>query len=83
MDSVYSKFFTGNSRYNNLSRSGSLPLFNTRYEGGRLPSCLTYNDNNRDKPFASPEILKMQMRRDIAQEKKEKELRQKKILEQE
>ena len=61
MDSVYSKFFTGNSRYNNLSRSGSLPLFNTRYEGGRLPSCLTYNDYNRDKPFASPEILKMQM----------------------
>ena len=61
MDSVYTKFFTGNSRYNNLSRSGSLPLFNTRYEGGRLPSCLTYNDYNRDKPFASPEILKMQM----------------------
>ena len=61
MDSVYSKFFTGNSRYNNLSRSSSVPLFNTGNHGGRLPSCLTYNSNNLDKPLVSPELLKMQM----------------------
>ena len=62
MDSVYSKFYTGNgSRYNNLSRSGSVPLFNVSGQGGRLPSCLTLNSKNVDKPIVTPEILKMQM----------------------
>ena len=49
MDSVYSKFYTGNgSRY--LSRSGSLPLFNTNR-----------NTYNQSKPIVTPEVLKMQM----------------------
>ena len=49
MDSVYSKFYTGNgSRY--LSRSGSLPLFNTNR-----------NIYNQSKPIVTPEVLKMQM----------------------
>ena len=77
MDSVYSKFFTGNSRHNNLSRSGSLPLFNTGNNGGgRLPSCLTYNSDNRDKPFVSHEILKMQMMEERLKELERHKLRQ-------
>ena len=76
MDSVYTKFFTGNSRYNNLSRSGSLPLFNTVNQGGRLPSCLTYNSNSQDKPFVSPDILKMQMMEERLKELEKQKYRQ-------
>ena len=56
MESVYSKFLTGKSRYNNntnnynsfrLSKSNSLPLFNIQ-----------------DKPIVNPGILKMQMMED-------------------
>ena len=76
MDSVYTKFFTGNSRYNNLSRSGSLPLFNTGNQGGRLPSCLTYNSYNQDKPFVTPDILKMQMMEERLKELEKQKHRQ-------
>ena len=76
MDSVYTKFFTGNSRYNDLSRSSSLPLFNTGNQGGRLPSCLTFNSNSQDKPFVSPDILKMQMMEERLKELERQKYRQ-------
>ena len=65
MDSVYTKFFVGKSKYNNnFRRSGSVPLFNLGNEAGRLPSCLTYNSNNNDKPFVTSDVLKIQMMED-------------------
>ena len=65
MDSVYTKFLVGKSKYNNnFRRSGSVPLFNLGNEAGRLPSCLTYNSNNNDKPFVTSDVLKIQMMED-------------------
>jgi len=53
-----------NSRYNNLSKSCSLPLFSINGNAGRLPSCLTVDEFNKQNNLINPTVIKMQMMED-------------------